>query len=106
MIKQSSILISSLLLAAGLVFTASAEQPAKPALQKTEMQAPQRQGMKLAQPTPNKQQIRSQYKKTRWQRNQRQLKLEGPGGPAAIPETDCPPLPTKACLDTWDVKAR
>ncbi len=106
MIKQSFILISSLLLAAGLVFTASAEQPAKPAMQKMEMQAPQRQGMKLAQPMPNKQQIRSQYKKTRWQSYQRQLKLKGPGGTAAIPDTDCPPLPTKDCLDTWDVKAR
>ncbi len=41
------------------------------------------------------------WKKATLEKAERAKKLTG-GGTAAIPPTDCPPLPTQDCLDTWD----
>lgn len=56
-----------------------------------------------ARPMPSQHEVKRQWKKDKWQRNRQQLR--GKGGQSAIPPTDCPPLPTQDCLDTWDVKA-
>ena len=45
------------------------------------------------------------WKKSTVERFERAGGLAAPGGSAAIPPTDCPPLPTQDCLDTWDEKS-
>ena len=43
---------------------------------------------------------KSAYKKATW--NTYQTALKGGTTSREIPPTDCPPLPPKDCLDTWD----
>ena len=43
---------------------------------------------------------KSSYKKATWTTYQSSLK--GGSTSREIPPTDCPPLPPKDCLDTWD----
>ena len=45
-------------------------------------------------------QTKSSYKKATWTTYQTSLK--GGSTSREIPPTDCPPLPPKDCLDTWD----
>lgn len=69
---------------------------AAPIAAQTELKAPSTTTTLTAPDSKTK----SSYKKSTWDRRQGALKAGGDS--REIPPTDCPPLPTQHCLDTWD----